>query len=427
MRRGVLIAIGIAVAAAVAYLAFLNPATVDVRLAPQFTLAGLQLGVVLISAFLAGALVVLAGLLVQTAGRWLRARWQRWNARGERRAEVLEQRGSSLLWQGESDRARTLLLRAWRRDPSQRQAVLAAAASYLDDGDAAAAERVLRAALDHHRADAELLLAVSDACTRQGDRSGAIQALEQLRAHHPSASRGLVALRAQYAATERWSEAVAVQRIYLRTLNRPPLIAREREHLLGLEYEAACKLATPAERVSALEQVVDAHPTFIPALISLGDALVDTGRAAEAVALWQRALRITPRSILIERLVQHDAPSRSLLRKLRSASVRADAVQVWQARLDLLSGAPAEALKELAALPPSARDIASVRVLRAQALRKLGQADQALSAFAEATTDGAAPPYSCRSCHYAASEWSARCPQCSVWDSYRAAIEVAAD
>jgi tetratricopeptide (TPR) repeat protein len=427
MRRGVLIAIGIAVAAAVAYLAFLNPVTVDVRLAPQFTLAGLQLGVVLIAAFLSGALVVLAGLLVQTAGRWLRARWQHWLARRGRSAEVLEQRGSSLLWQGESDRARALLLRAWRRDPSQRHAVLAAAASYLDDGDAAAAERVLRAALDHHRADAELLLAVSDACTRQGDRSGAIQALELLRAHHPSAPRALVALRAQYVAAERWPEAAAVQRVYLRTLNRPPLIAREREYLLGLEYEAARALVAPAERAGALEQLVDTHPTFVPALVSLGDALADSGRATEAVALWQRALRATPRSILLERLLQHDAPTRSLLRKLRSASVRADAVQVWQARLDLRSGAPAEALKELAALSPTARDITAVRVLRAQALRKLGQADQALSAFAEASTDDAAPRYNCRSCHYAATEWSARCPHCSTWDSYRAAIEIAAD
>jgi predicted Zn-dependent protease/uncharacterized integral membrane protein len=432
MKRALIVLAGVVSVCAVLYLAWLNPNPVELHLSPSYRLQ-LPLAAALVLAFLLGILLILGGVIIQGAGRSVRGWWQDRRLRREERVDSLEHQGEALLWEGDSERARALLLRAWRRVPGHHRAALVAARSYLDDGEPAAAERVLRDALERRRGDPDLLLGLSQACDRQGDRVGAIQALEQVRAQYPRATRALVLLRDQYAQGERWAEAVAVQSAYLRTLSRPPLLARERHRLVGLQYEAALAIPAPAERVDALERLVAAHTDFIPAHVSLGDALMDTGRQQDAVEAWLRAVRSTPRTVLLERLLRHASEprqrqhARHALRKLRPASVRQECVELWQARFHLLEGPATEVLQEIDALPASLHGTASFHQLRAQALRHLGHVDQALSEYAVAAADDATSPYVCRTCGHGMPSWRGRCPQCGSWDSYRAAVEVAAD
>ncbi|HVN83679.1 MAG TPA: tetratricopeptide repeat protein [Candidatus Binatia bacterium] len=433
MKRALAIVAGGVLLCAIPYLAWLNPVSVDVHLAPRYVLPSMQLGVVLVGAFLAGAAAIMVGLGVRSAGAWLRGQWHGRRGRRDARAQAMEQRGRALLWAGKSDDGRAVLIRAWRRDPSRGRAVLAAATSYLDDGDAAAAERVLANALEEHRTDGELLLALSEACARQGNHLGAIQALEQLRAQHPHAPRVLIALRDRYEATARWGEAAAVQKVYLRTLNQAAMIARERARLLGLEYEDALARPNPSEQLHALAILVDANPGFVPAVVSLGDALVASGRADEAVTLWERTLRQSPRSVLVERLVRHDPapPSRQhwrqTLRRLRAPQVRGDAMQLWLARLPLIDGRPSDALSEIDAVDAGLRATPFARGLRAEALHALGRLDQALREYAALVSDGAGAAHICRTCGGGAPQWSGRCSQCASWDTQRAAVEIAAE
>ncbi|HUI27450.1 MAG TPA: tetratricopeptide repeat protein [Candidatus Kryptonia bacterium] len=433
MKRGLAIVAGGALLCAVPYLAWLNPTGVDVRLAPHYTIPSMQLGVVLVVAFLAGVSVILFGLLFQTFGRWLREQWSGRRSRRDARGDAMEHRGRALLWAGDGEQGRALLLRAWRRDRSRRRAVLSVVASYLDDGDNDAAERVLLDAVDQHRTDGDLLLALSEVCARRGDQRRAIQTLEQLRALHPHAPRVLIPLRDRYAAVRRWREAADVQSIYLRTLNQSPVIARERDRLVGLEYEAALTTADPSERAQALTVLVDAHPAFVPALVSLGDALISANRGSEAIAAWDRALRHTPRSVLVDCLLRQDSQPaarqhwRQTLRKLRAPSVHPDALQLWLTRLQLLDGQPGEALKQIDAVTESLRATPFAHQLRAEALRQLGRVDQAATEYAAAIVDGPVAPYVCRRCGQSAAKWTGRCPQCGEWDSYRAAVEIATD
>ena len=433
MKRTLVILAGVASVCAVLYLAWLNPGPVELHLSPSYRLQ-LPLAAALVLAFLLGILLILGGVIIQGAGRSMRSWWQDRHLRREERVDSLEHQGEALLWEGDSERARALLLRAWRRNPGRHRAALVAARSYLDDGEPAAAERVLRDALERHRGDPDLLLALSDSCDRQGDRVAAIQALEQVRAQYPRATRALVLLRDLYARGERWAEAMAVQSAYLRTLSRPPLLARERQRLVGLQYEAVLAIPAPAERVDALDRLVAAHPDFVPAHVSLGDALIDAGRQQDAVEAWLRAVRSAPRTVFVERLFRHASEPRQrqqvrhALRKLRPGSVRPECVELWQARFHLLEGPPTEVLQEIDALPPSLQGTAAFHQLRAQALRQLGHVDKALGEYAVAGPDGATTtPYLCRTCAHGMPSWRGRCPQCASWDSCRAAVEIAAD
>jgi tetratricopeptide (TPR) repeat protein len=430
MKRTLSLIVVAALVCAAAYL--LNPEPVQVHFWRATVTPPAPLGIVLVAALLAGAGLVLLALWLYGAGRSI-ADW--WTGRGDRRAlraERLEQHGNTLLWEGQSTQARALFLRAWRRDAGNRRALLAAVDSYLDDGEIRAAERLLNDALARHRGDPDLLFAVAAVCARQGDHAGAIRALEQVRARHPHAPRVLRALRDHYAATARWNEAASIQELSLRSLARSPQLVAERRHLLGLQYEAACALPAPAERVTALEPLANVHPPFVPALVSLGDALVGAGRASDALALWQRGLRAAPRTVFIERLLEHggDPPQlqawRAQFRKLRAPAARPEAVRFWQARAQLADGRSEELLSELDALGGtiSAR---AIRVLRAQVLRQRGHVEQALSEYAQAANDATPPAYTCRGCTNQEPAWLGRCGQCGGWDSFRAAVEIAAD
>ena len=109
--------------------------------------------------------------------------------------------------------------------------------------------------------------------------------LETVRVQHPRAPRVLISLRELYRETGRWKEAADVQALYLQTLPAEAQAA-ERERLVQFRYQAALALPDPDARLTALDAVVQSDRTFIPALVSLGDALVAAGprrRGAEAL------------------------------------------------------------------------------------------------------------------------------------------------
>src|SRR5262249_1959853 len=136
-------------------------------------------------------------------------------------------------------------------------------------------------------------------------------------------------------------EAADVQAVYVHSL---PAGARasEIERLEQFHYQAALALPDPDSRLAALDAVVQADRTFIPALVSLGDALVEHGRSEEAVRLWEKAFKHQPRLVFIERmLAQHDSPrayrALSLVSKYRD-QLDADSMHLLLARAALADG-----------------------------------------------------------------------------------------
>jgi uncharacterized protein HemY len=428
MRRFFLILAGIAVVCAVTYLGWLNPGRVEIHLTPTRVVQP-PLAAALVFAFLIGVTSILTGIVVQSTSRSLRAWWSGRSTRRDARADDFEQRGQAMIWAGDDPGGRALLLRAWRRSPSHRRAVLLAAESHLHHGDAAAAESLLREAAERNGNDPETLLLLSEAYAQCGDTAGAIHALERIRAQHPRAARVLARLRDRYVAAGRWPEAAQVQGDYLRTLNRSESIARERERLRGLRYEAALTRQAVAERISALEELLDAHPGFVPAVVSLGDAVAQAVGAPDAVEIWQRALRITPRTVLVERLLQHAEPAgwaaiRQQLRKLRPSQTRGECVSFWQIRAHTVDTPPVDSLARLDQLPANVRATIPCQRFRGELLAQLGQLEQALAEYG-AALGNAVPVYCCRTCREGAPAWRGRCPRCGDWDSDRSCIEIA--
>jgi tetratricopeptide (TPR) repeat protein len=425
MKR-LLIFIG-AVALIGAFLAIvvLNPSEVDFHPTHIHSFRP-SLGVLTILVFCAGALVALLGGSARNIGVAL-SNWRaRRAARLAAQAGEWQHSGEQLAWGGEVERSRTLLRKAWKRNPGNGAAALALASSYMDTGEYAAAHEVLETAVTQDASDPDVRYALGEALRRLGEHSEAIRMLETVRVQHPRAPRVLISLRELYRATGRWKEAADVQALYVETLPaaaQPP----ERQRLVQFRYQAALALPDPNARLTALDAVVQSDRTFVPALVSLGDALIAQNRADEAHKLWEKAFKQQPRLVFIERLLAQDATPRArgiaLLGKYRE-QLDAASVHLLQARVALGDGDLARASTELQAV--SQQETPTVQRTWAEILHRRGEHEKAWDALRSAADHlgAAASDHHCVVCGRFSEGWSGYCEGCERWDTYRSGSEL---
>src|SRR5262245_38898308 len=372
MKRALLLVAAVAVLVAFGYLTWLNPHHVEIHHTGQASVEA-PLGLLLIFTLLGGALVALLAVwtlrLPQALSRWR----QRRRARTESRVASWESTGIALAWEGHLDRARSLLLKAWRRRPDKRAAI-ALASSYADTEEFVQARQILEEAVGQDSADPDLRLALAEILERSGDLNEAARAFEAVRAQHPRSPRALRGLRDLYERLGHWQDAAQSQERYISTLPNVSHAHMERERLLHLRYQAAASANDPAG-IEALARLVDDNPTFVPATISLGDALVAGGRIDEARKLWERALRRSPQTVIVERLLalqptpQERQRTLMLLKKARQV-VDGDRFHLLSARTAIENGDLETAVVELDA--SNGPDIPEFHRLWAEVHRRRG-------------------------------------------------------
>lgn len=428
MRRAGTIIAAIAVICALAYLSWLNPESAELHLTREWAVRA-PLAVQLTLAFLLGATLLLAAAAVRASGRAVSAWRRRRREQRVARVRALEEEGRRLLWAGEPDRARTVLLRA-RRARANREAVLTLADACLATDNPQEARRLLQEVGNPLGDDPEILCTLAQACRRMSDTAAAISTLERGRGRYPRAARILSELRDLYLAAERWSEAAAVHAEWLGLRKRAPSPADE-SLLHGMRYEAAARIPGPDARLQALEEVVATAPRFLPAVVRLGDEWVAAGRTPDAVRLWEQTLRQAPHTVLAERLASAAADRsardrvRHVFRKLRGQTRDGAALHIIAARLWIADGEPDAAQQELDAVSGTAAASRAYHGARALLGEQRGRTHEALAACRHAAD--AETEYRCAGCDRGARHWQAYCPSCRRWNTFRSAIELAAD
>jgi tetratricopeptide (TPR) repeat protein len=427
MKRALAILVGVVLVCVAAYLSWLNPTTVEFRYSPARSLQA-PLAALMLLAFVVGLLLVLSVGMI-SAGRRAFVAWRQ--GRQQRRIERIEEweeRGEDLVWRGEIQQGRALLQKAWQRRPESAHAVLALATSYQDTGELDRARGLLTEAAQQHHTNPGVLLSLAEAHRVAGEHAACIEVLERLRALQPRAARVVRALRDSYVEARRWQDAAALQEALLAELRDPEHAARERDLLTALRYQVSLHLPTAEARVQPLEALADHRAGSVPVLVSLGDALLAAGRGDEASVLWERALRSTPRTVLVERLsglateARHRDRLRTLLRKLRTDQVQAANVSLLTAELHLADGNVDEAARELETIADPGHAPALLHDLWAEVHRRRGQLEQAINAYA--LGNGKRRAYHCTVCQHDAAEWTGYCLTCGGWDSYRSDVEI---
>ncbi len=430
MRRFVAIVTSVLLVALSAYVVSSNREPAEFHFTPD-VFVRFPLGGIVIGAFLCGAVLVLAAVGLQ-AGRRAIFNWRQ--TRQRRRREQFDQwqeRGAALLWAGDPKQGQALLEKALRRQPDNSAALLALANSYRAAGDSRRAlELLAEAAAKQHRTNPDILFSLAETHHELGDRAGELNALERLRALHPRARLVLTRLRDAYVAAGRWSDAVAVQETLVADSRDTTIAGREQERLLALRYQAALQISETAERAKALAGLSERRLPAVPVAVSLGDAQLEGDDAERAWDTWERALRATPRTVLLERLAQiAREPKRqdrlcNLIAKLRAEDANLDQARLFAAQTHLLAGRVSEAERELEAIAATDGAPSLLHRLRAEVLQKRGHTEQALITYAQIGRGGLFE-HRCRVCGRASDVWIGYCPTCDSWDSYRSTVEIA--
>src|SRR5262249_26960697 len=141
--------------------------------------------------------------------------------------------------------ARSELLRGESGVPADIERLALLAETHLNEGDVAAARKVLDEGLHQVGLDARLLDLLADAAERAGDLRRAADALERARKTRPDSPRLARRLRDAYAASGRWAEALALQGEILLRVHDATTLAREEHVMRGLRYQAALAETDP--------------------------------------------------------------------------------------------------------------------------------------------------------------------------------------
>ena len=427
MKRALALIVGVAVVCIVGYLSWLNPTAVTFHVSPTRSVDA-PLAALIIFAFVVGAVAVLIVVLIQAGWRAV-VGWR--TGRQQRQAERIDtwaEHGERLVWEGDVQQGRSLLQKAWRRRPEDARAVLALAASLRGTGEVQRARQVLEEAARHHHTHPDVLLALAETQRAAGDHVASLESLERLRALHPRALRALQVLRDRYVEAQHLAQAVAVQETILSELRDPDDLERERRYLTVLRYLAALRLDDARARAQALEALLERRSVSVPIAVSLGDSLLEDGRRDEAWAVWERALRGVPRTVLVDRLAgiatepQHRERLRVVLQKLRPDQVRFDNARLLNAELHLADGNADAAALQMDAVHDTANAPSQLHALWGEVHRRRGRLDLAVAAYSRASGNGRA--HHCSTCQRHVPEWVAWCPACKSWDSYRSDVEI---
>ena len=407
---------------------YLNPAVVELHVTPTRSVS-LPLPLLLLASFLAGAGAIFVLALTREVQWTLADRRRRSSEAAAAKARALVATGRDLLWHGRSELAKRVLRRAsGRPEDAESLAVLAETALAADRSDEA--RPIVEHALAVHPDHPRLLALLATVYARENEWRTATNLLERAAGIEPESPRLAAALRDAYVRERRWAEAVRAEDRYFALLRSPDQVAAERARMLGLRYELALDHESADDRIHDLYGLFRSDPAFLPAAVSLGDALHPLGRLREAGRVWLRTARLRPVPVLLARLeslyreVGRPKKIVALYRRLRRRS-DSPLLLCRLVRFLLAEGATEEAVAELAAASPGIAEKPEAQLLRGEIERVRGNADLALEAFRAAYDSAgmARVPYLCSACGRSLSDWEARCVGCGEWDSLQVSGE----
>ena len=262
----------------------------------------------------------------------------------------------------------------------------------------------------------------------------AIEAFTEVLKLDPANRYALSNLEKLYEDQHQWDQAYAARQklaALSSTGDRGAESPRHDEVLAFLENEfgqAALKGNDLGEAARRFRAAIDRDPRNAPAQLSLGDVCAHEGRTADAIAVWERLIEVSPERAYLsfDRLESAysklGAPERfpALCEKLIAANP-----QDWRARLALARfaaarGTPSRAIELLFdALAHNPHSLALHQAIW-QTLSALHLPPALVNRYVDVTRDAIfyLDPHVCLRCRYRSTELLWQCPHCHEWNSF---------
>lgn len=411
------------------YFSGLNPQMVTIFYYPgesiTSSLAVIAVGCILIGVFL-GFVLYLLSAVRQMVKNWKTDRQERRN----REVISIYREGVSRLLSGDMKKARLHLQRALDRDPSRIETYLALANVHVQESELEAAVDLLRRARNVDPRSLEVLFKLASVYVSLERWDDAAQTYREILGKAESNRKALRALRDLRMRAGEWKESFELQKKILKFAEGTPRQQEEERRLLSLRYEVACLGLTGDEKElrnakHALQDIVKETPDFLPAHVSLGDALRRSGAPLEASAVWEEGYRALGRGVFLDRLEDLflDEGDPATLLSFYRDFVREKSndlmLRFFYGKLCLRLEMIEEGLEQLKLVESSGVDYSQIHLLLAEGHSRRGRLDVAIQQYKKAlgVTSRLATGYVCDLCGEEGQEWQSRCPACGEWAS----------
>jgi tetratricopeptide (TPR) repeat protein len=232
--------------------------------------------------------------------------------------------------------------------------------------------------------------------------------------------------------TQKWEEAIRIQKTILKLTKGKRAEEEETLFYLGLKYEHARDLLNRGnekglqDALKEAKEIIREEKTFQPGFLLLGDIYLRMGRWASAGKVWGKSFARFKSIVFILRLEElylgREDPSTLLRIYQRALKQNPEHWEIafFYAKLCLRLEMLDEALEEIDEISLRIKDFPALHRLLAEIYLHKKDFSRAAQEFEKTfeLTGTSYIPFVCTSCERESREWIAYCPQCGQWGTY---------
>jgi lipopolysaccharide biosynthesis regulator YciM len=386
----------------------------------------------MISSFGLGVILVFIGYLARDTKRAIQGYRK---SRQKKKSQSLKEesnRGMDDLLRGDLAKAKSHFIEILKKDPSQIDLYFRLSEIAVKEGDDEGAINWLERARLIDMRNVEILLHEAGLYQRMKRFDEAIRILNRAIGLDETNQKAFKSLRKIYLDSQRWEEAIKIQKSILKFTKGKQTEEEEALFYLGLKYEHARDLLNRGgedhleSALKETKEIIRERKDFEPGFVLLGDIYLRIGRWASAGKVWEKSFTRFKSIIFILRLeelyIGREDPSTVLRIYQKALQQNPDhwVIAFFYAKLCLRLEMLDEALEVVDEISLKRKDFPALhRVLAEIYLHKkdFGRAAQEFEKTFE-LSGSSYLSFFCTVCERESKEWVAYCPQCHRWSTY---------
>ncbi|MHB8231312.1 MAG: tetratricopeptide repeat protein [bacterium] len=331
---------------------------------------------------------------------------------------------------GQYDKGIDLIKKYLLNYPNNLSAYILLAKIYKHKGQVKDSENALNKALEIEKENITVLNEAGNLYKLNKDYDKAIFYLNKALEYSPDNLYAITQLKEIFIKKEEWKNAYKMSKLFLSQSKDKEINKKEEQLMLGLKYEFGKYLLESendtVRSVKRFNQVLSQNKNFVPAYLSLGDALLKKEKIHEAFDLLEKAFLKTGNLALILKIedtsikANHPENIIKFYQELIYNNPEKWEYRLFLGKLYIRLEMIDEALSNLSLIPVSIFKDNSLNMLLAECYFKRGKYNDASVNFRKALKNQfpVKLPFVCSNCGFVSYNYSSICPACSLWNTF---------